>query len=262
LAEAARDGVPNYFDDQRFGSIGKHRAFVARKLIDEDYEAALRLALVEPYEFDKAELKEQKRIVRERWGQWEAIRDRLRRGPVHGVVRYLLEHPGDFRGAFGGLRADLKSLYLAAYQSHIWNRLLAAWLEQRCRTEQLVTLELRLGRFPVFRNLDEQQRPEFQTRTLPLPSARLKLADDDPVKPLLDEVLQEEGLTLSQMKFKHFREPFFAKGDRAAVIVPVNLEHGALPDDLNEGSQKLELRFELPRGCYATMLVKRITVSG
>jgi tRNA pseudouridine13 synthase len=42
--------------------------------------------------------------------------------------------------------------------------------------------------------------------------------------------------------------------------VPVaNLEWEAGDDDLNCGRRKLTLHFELPRGCYATMVVKRLT---
>ena len=42
-------------------------------------------------------------------------------------------------------------------------------------------------------------------------------------------------------------------------VRPAGLEHTAAADDLNRGRQKLTLRFDLPRGSYATMLVKRVT---
>jgi tRNA pseudouridine13 synthase len=55
------------------------------------------------------------------------------------------------------------------------------------------------------------------------------------------------------------QKPFFSKGDRAACIRPSNLGHDAGVDELNSGKRKLTLRFDLPRGAYATMLVKRVS---
>jgi tRNA pseudouridine13 synthase len=261
LKEVRRDGVPNYFDDQRFGSVGRERQFIARKLIDGDYEAALRLALVEPYEFDRAAEKEEKRILRKNWGDWGSVQAQLRRGPISPIVAHLTHNPTDFRGAFARLRPDLKTLWLAAYQSHLWNRLLSRWLDRHCRTEQMVPLLLRLGPVHLCRNLDDKQRAEFHAQQLPLPSARLRMTVEDPLRELVNEVMREEGLALAQMKLKHFREPFFSKGDRAAFLVPANVEGRMEPDELQAGKMKLLAAFELPRGCYATMVIKSV-VSG
>src|SRR5262249_49967612 len=53
LEEVRAEGVPNYFDDQRFGSAGAGGEFVARLMVLERYEEALRLALTGPYEHDR-----------------------------------------------------------------------------------------------------------------------------------------------------------------------------------------------------------------
>lgn len=260
LEEVARDGVPNYFDDQRFGSVGKSRRFVARYLIDADYERALRLALAEHYEFDPAPVRQQKNLLRERWGDWQNLREKLT-GDLGRIVTYLADHPTDFRGAFARLRADLKGLYLSAYQSYLWNKLLSRWIESQCRLDQLLTIRLQLGPVLAFRHLSPEQRSRFDAQTLPLPCARLTLSPDDPIKPLLDAVLREEDLELSQIKLKHFREPFFSKGDRAVLFHPRDLTWHQEADEIYRGKQKLTLQFVLPRGCYATMLVKRITAA-
>src|SRR5258708_6745211 len=55
------EGVPNYFDDQRFGSVtGPGGEFIARLLVRGRFEEALRLALTAPYEHDRAAGKEEK----------------------------------------------------------------------------------------------------------------------------------------------------------------------------------------------------------
>jgi tRNA pseudouridine13 synthase len=109
------------------------------------------------------------------------------------------------------------------------------------------------------RSLDPEQRRTLHELRLPLPSARLKLATDDPTKVLIENVLRDDGLELAQMKLKHFREPFFSKGERPAFFLTRELTECVEKDDLHKRRCKAVLGFELPSGCYATMVVKRIT---
>jgi tRNA pseudouridine13 synthase len=74
-----------------------------------------------------------------------------------------------------------------------------------------------------------------------------------------EEALRAEGLALAELKIKGMQKPFFSKGDRVGCVRPANLTHTAEADDLNAGRRKLTLKFDLPRGSYATMLVKRVT---
>jgi tRNA pseudouridine13 synthase len=117
----------------------------------------------------------------------------------------------------------------------------------------------RLGDLPVPRGMRAELLDEWRTLHLPLPSSRLKIDPAAPWADSLTEVMEEEGVPLEAMKLKDFRKPFFSKGDRAAAVIPVGLSAEAEEDELNLGKQKLTLRFDLPRGCYATMVVKRLT---
>lgn len=260
LAEVAQHGVPNYFDDQRFGSVSGGE-FVAQALVQGDFEKGLRLALASPYEHDRAEQKKEKAILCNHWGDWAACKVKLPRGHARILVEYLIHRPGDFRGAVARLRPELRGLYLSAYQSHLWNRMLARWLRQHCPAEQLVNVALRLGEVPMHRRLDEGQRGELMALQLPLPSARLKLEPADPGAPLIHAVLAEEGLELRQLRVKGVREMFFSKGARAALCLPTALTHEFADDELHGHRLKLLLKFDLPRGAYATLIVKRVTGS-
>jgi tRNA pseudouridine13 synthase len=258
VEEIRRDGLPNYFDDQRFGSVGGAGEFVARLLVRGQFEEALRLALAGEYEHDRAEQKREKAVLRRLWGNWPGCKEQLPKGHARSLVDYLVHHPGDFRGAVARLRPELRGLYLSAYQSHLWNRMLARWLVQHCRPEQLLPVHLRLGNVPFPRRLDPEQLAGLAPLQLPLPSARTKLAADDPRWPLVDSVLAEEGLVLSQLQVKGIRELFFSKGERAALCRPAGLSCELQPDEVNKGREKAILAFDLPRGSYATLIVKRI----
>jgi tRNA pseudouridine13 synthase len=276
LREVADAGLPNYFDDQRFGSVGEQgengrggegslrevppTEFVAKEMVSGRFERALWLALAARYEHDRADAKREKAILRELWGQWPECQAKLQMGHARILVSYLAAHPTDFKGAVARLRPELQGLYLSAYQSYLWNRMLAAWLTNALGTANLVDVELKLGRVPAPVRAPDECRAAWEALMLPLPSARVRPEPGAPWLPLAEEVLKAEGLTLPELKVKGMQKPFFSKGDRPGCVRPENLSSEPGDDELNKGRRKLTLRFDLPRGSYATMLVKRVTL--
>ncbi len=95
---------------------------------------------------------------------------------------------------------------------------------------------------------------------LPFPSAKTR-TDDEAALALLDAVLADEGLERRQLRFKYPKDSFFSKGVRPALIDIAGLSASIDDDELHSGRRKLILNFDLPRGSYATMLVKRLTQS-
>ncbi|MGE3806321.1 MAG: hypothetical protein AB7K24_16760, partial [Gemmataceae bacterium] len=54
----------------------------------------------------------------------------------------------------------------------------------------------------------------------------------------------------------------FQKGERPAWLLPAGLQAKEGHDELNSNGRRLTLSFELPRGAYATLLVKLIEAHG
>jgi len=257
LSSIAQDGLPNYFDNQRFGSLGESGEFLAKPWCLGDYERAMWLALADPNVHDQRRDLEEKQILRDLWGDWPQCMAKLPQSPAKPIIVHLARNPRDFRRAITLIRQDLRSLWLAAFQSHLWNQVLAALIRQVCRPDQCTTQPIAKSELPFFTSLDPAQRAKLHGTLLPLPSARLHL-DASPFKPLYDHVLTAEGMELRQVRVKYPRDSFFSKGDRPATFQPGSFEHDAAADELYAGQQKLTLRFTLPRGAYATILVKQI----
>lgn len=245
-------GVPNYFDDQRFGSVGFDNQFVAKAMIREDYEAALKLALAAPGKHDRGPAKREKQILNDLWGDWPACKAQLAKGHARSIADYLVGHAGDYRGAVLRLKPELLSLYLSAYQSHIWNLTLAGWLRRHVPAESLRDIKLRMGPAPV-------PTVPWDNLTIPLPSARLPWDESAVWAEPLSEVLTAEGLGLSQIRLSGVRKPFFSRGERAAAVRPTAVTHAVADDDLYPRKRLLRLNFDLPAGCYATMVIKCVT---
>jgi len=257
LAGVAVSGVPNYFDDQRFGSLGASGQFIAEAWCRGEYERALWLALADPNEHDAPARREDKAVLRAHWGDWPSCLGQLSQPDNRRIVQFLAQRPTDFRTAMARLPIDLRGLYVAAFQSHLWNRLLDRYLRTEFAAADLGELPSRLGPVAFPRRLDAGQAAALAGLELPLPSARLK-PEPGPLRDLLDETLREFGIELRQIRIKYPRDTFFSKGYRRAVFFPGDLSHALDADDLYPDRHKLSLAFRLPRGSYATLVVKRL----
>jgi tRNA pseudouridine13 synthase len=239
-AAAVRDGFPDYYDDQRFGSLrGTGGRFVARALLLGDAEAALKLAIASPSREDRSRLKRRRRLLRERWGDFQGLARALDPS-VERRICARLAAGAPFEAAYGLLDRALRTLHLSAYQAHVFNECLRRAIGPSGPSHPGPD-----GPY-VFR---EGDMGPLRERVFPLASG------EAPEDPLLDAVLAEEGVDRGQLARAGFR-----KGSRRAVAFPEELLASPPgPDELNPGRQRLTLAFRLRPGSYATMLVKRCT---
>ena len=260
---AAKAGIPNYFDDQRFGSLGQSGEWIARAWCRGDWERALWLAMADPHPNDPAPEKRQKQILRDNWGNWLECQPLLDRSHRRSIITHLADKvragkPADFRGALARIQVDLRGLYLSAWQSALWNRLLSRFLQTHCPPDLLHTVSLTSGDVVLPTPADPAVTIPWLSQDLPLPSARIDRPEGT-IGDLLDQVLTEEGIELREIRVKYPRDSFFSKGSRRAWVLPQNASASTADDDLYPGQTKVQLAFDLPRGSYATMLVKRVT---
>ncbi|HOA50961.1 MAG TPA: tRNA pseudouridine(13) synthase TruD [Thermogutta sp.] len=258
LQEVGQFGLPNYFDKQRFGSVGWSGDFVARAWCLGDYERALWLALADPHDSDRSSDKKEKAYLREHWGDWLACKQVVRNRFRRAVVAQLADQPGEYRRAMAALRRDQRGLYLAALQSYLWNVMASQWIVRHVPPENRFDVQIGRWAFAFFRRLSDPVLEQFRTTHLPLPSARCPVKTG-PIRELMEQAAAEVGLQVRQLRIKYPRDSFFSKGDRPLLVFPERLVSHTERDELNAGRQKLTLEFDLPRGSYATILVKRIT---
>jgi tRNA pseudouridine13 synthase len=256
-----RDGLPNYFDNQRFGSVGQGGRFIAHAWLLGEYEDALRLALAEPNASDRPDTRTEKAVLRRCWGRWEEAKEQLPRSHARSIVTYLVDHPTDYRGAFARLRRELRSLYFSAFQSHLWNMMLGRLIERITRSDQRTPVPFKVATFPIHHDLDADQAAILAATRIPLPASRSEFPSDELLATIAQNVLDTYGLTWNNLRVKHLRDVFFSKGARLVLFFADGLASEVGADELAAGRQKLRLTFELPKGAYATLVVKRLTVA-
>ena len=82
---------------------------------------------------------------------------------------------------------------------------------------------------------------------------------DDRSRQLYLEILEEHNLRFASFRTRALSRVFFRSFQRKALLFPEGLEISEIKEDeLHPGKKALVLSFSLPRGAFATMLVKRI----
>src|SRR5262249_47396020 len=155
--------------------------------------------------------------LRDCWGNWPEAKRRLERSSARSIVTYLVDHPTDFRGAFARMRRELRTLFFSAFQSHLWNLILARSIENLTRPDQRIVAQLKAGQLPFPCGLGPDQTGSFRRLTIPLPSSRNALPEG-PSRQAAEEVLADFRLTWPDLRVKHLKDVFLSKGSRPALV--------------------------------------------
>ena len=244
----------NYFGDQRFGSARHGRGFLARHLVRGEFEEALRLAVATWARKDSRPVKEFKRAVAEGWGRWQDLAARLKRCPERRAIEHLAREPGDFTGAFAALPYGDQELAVHAYQSHLWNATARRLVAARCAGPgPVLAVKDPFGEmlFPAPGNVPA----DLADLELPVLGRDSPLAE--PWRAAAEETLAEEGLATAMLRIPGLRRPQFGEAPRRLFVRAERFEMTPPEkDDLAPRRLKVALSFELPRGAYATVLLR------
>ena len=253
-------GLPNYFDSQRFGNIRHGQGWIALDLLKGDVKGALQRLVASASPFEPPAKRRLKDALWRSFGDWGACRSIAGKlGRYHSVFEHLRRDPEDYAGAFHRVATRERLIHLYAFQSHLFNRALALHVAEACPDRFGVQgIEGKL-RFPT----GETWLPDAWDGQLMLPGERLQGVDDPDQRALYGRILEmlgiePDGLVLPDVPgFQLKPEP------RAACVVPLELRVRPAEDD-NEfrGRRMVKLQFGLPRGSYATLVVRRLVGPG
>ncbi|MFH1227839.1 MAG: tRNA pseudouridine(13) synthase TruD [Planctomycetota bacterium] len=274
LDEVKRYGLPNYFDEQRFGSVRAGNDFAAKQLIRRDYEGALKTALTSTSGEDRKQVREIRIAIIQNWGKWAELMQLLPRSSERSIINYLRDHqPTNFRRGFELIDPKLVLLYLHAYQSYLWNKGLVRYLSDnsafstgggpasgwRIPHSEFMKIPYMLGEFVFYRQLTVEALESLKGLSIPFMTHRT-VYNDSAIRQIFEGILKEENIRVEDFKIRGMVKTYFRKGERNAIIFPDKLAVTAAEnDELNKGKQKMTVSFEIPRGAYATILVKRLT---
>jgi tRNA pseudouridine13 synthase len=248
-------GVPNYFGQQRFGSRGDTWR-IGQAVLENDQQTAIDLMLGRPGPSDTGDVLKARQLYDA--GDFAAaakawpygFRDNVR------ACRVLERNRGNARRAFHAVDQRLKKFYVNAFQSHLFNRVLGARIDEIDRVRD-GDLAWKHDNGAVFRVEDAAVEKDRAGRfeispTGPIFAPRMTRPGGD-IDELEQSVLREAGIgeenfaRLARMKLHGARRPLRFRPEDLQAATGRD-EHGYF----------VELRFSLPAGCYATMILREI----
>ena len=243
----------NYFGEQRFGSARHGRGFAARRLIEGDFEEALRLLVAVADRKDARQRKGVKRAIAAAWGDWEKLVEELPPCPERAVARRLAETGGDYRAGFAALPPFIKRIAIEAYQSWLWNSVARRFVAGRC-APPLIEIPSRFGDLVL---PGAAAIPAGLAGTL-IPLFSPGTALQDPWRSSAEAVLAGEGIALGDLRIRGLRSPYFGEVPRPLFVDALEFVLGPVEaDESSAGARRFKrlLRFFLPRGSYGTVLL-------
>lgn len=251
-------GVPNYFDDQRFGSLRHGQGFVVKEMIEGNLESALKRMLLYPSAYDPPRDAAFKGRLRRAWGDFATCVKLCHGGKHLSVFEHLARNPGDFAGAFRFVSQRLRLIHLYSFQSYLWNLCVSEYLRAEVPVERHLWLRTDMGPVLAFTKLDPPLDAQLLSRTFPLLAPDVRI-EDPKIAECVERVLTNQNLTLAKLRVPGVEGFAFKAEERPILVVPRHWRAiRSEPDEEHPGLEKLRLRFELQRGSYATMIVKRL----
>jgi tRNA pseudouridine13 synthase len=226
-----RNSIPNYFDEQRFS---KANAEIGRFIVKGDFKAAADTVIKTDNEV----------------------------GPR--IKEWLEEKPNDAVSALKFVPRNTLLMYVHAYQSLLFNEVLSEYILQQDGDATIVDGPVKIA-------VPTKEMPEVR-----IPIFGFGTEHDPMFGALYEKILEREGLVPRDFVIRSL--PFLTvEGDERDAFFKIrDLEIGELEDDdLHSGSEgsgasleqgnrssprfkKQRLTFILPKGCYATMVIKTI----
>jgi tRNA pseudouridine13 synthase len=256
ITQIKKYGFPNYFDDQRFGSLDPLYGFIAEKILKKHFNGALKIYLTRLSSEDRKEEKDRKKFFFENWGFWPACLEKATTPFEKMAFSHLNKVPKGFVPVLQKIPHEDLSLFYSTFQAYLWNTALEEMIRSKIKNSLSIHHGL-AGDYLFYHSLDQGVDSFFKKLTIPTAASNIKWHDEETKKIYL-QILQRHQLKLPMFNITKIRQAFFKTIERNAVVIPRPIRFEILNDDAYEGRQKLVLNFTLPRGSYATMLIKRI----
>ena len=258
------NGFPNFFGVQRFGVIRPITHEIGKLLLHSKFEEAIFLYIGHPIIGEPKNDYEVRQEFERCWDFEWAIKNYPKHLNFERIlIRYLIDHPEDYSGAITQLPKNLGMMFIHAYQSLLFNKILCARIRKELPLNEPILGDIIL---PV----DEYKRPVHKTwitvteKNIQKISKQCKAGKafisgvlfgnqtqfaDGEFGEIEKKVIEEEKVTPDDFIIPEL--PILSsKGNRREVLAPAdNFRFEVYPDHV-------KMNFGLIKGTYATILLR------
>jgi len=270
ITEELDNGVPNFFGVQRFGENRPVTHVVGEAIQRGDLKDAVLIYIARPFPDENEEVQKVRQHV---WDTWD-LKAGLKMYPLRlqferAMMNHLIAHPDDHAGAFRVLSPNLQKMFLHAYQSYIFNiilsrRIAAGMSINEAYDGDVVCFKNEVGMPDTSRlqkvttdNLEGINNLINRGRafvTTPLIGYDTQFSEGRQGE-IEKEVIRELNVDTEGFKVPEMPE-IASKGLRREIVLPVKPEFSVMEDEVHAGKTKVVLEFTLPKGSYATVVLR------
>ncbi len=234
LEVVKRFGFPNYFGEQRFGSVKSRDDFVLRYILKGDFEGAIR-----SYFFGKSDV--------QYWGDWRKLYKTLspaleeyEKDLIRGLIRGLTPEK-----AFRILPKNVRLMFNFAFQSFLWNEYLRIYIEKKYPHVRIPFI----NNWKLSYYLDVDDIEYLRNLSIPYTGHRHR-PEDELLRSVIRTVQKRYGVKREWFDKEVGGMVVMTDGLRKAVVSPTDFKV------LEKTGRRIKLQFVLPPGSYATVLLR------
>ncbi|WNY26996.1 tRNA pseudouridine(13) synthase TruD [Methanolapillus ohkumae] len=265
----ASGGVPNFFGIQRFGTTRPMTHLVGQDILSGDLEKAVLRYIAESYPDEPEHTKEARDYI----AKTKDFKGGLAKMPDHlghekALLNHLISHPGDFKGAFMVLPKNLYTMFVHAYQSYLFNQIICERIRSGLSLNRAEIGDIvcyRKGNIPDpgrletvdVENVDGINHLLKRKRafiTAPLFGSETPLASGVPGQ-IERAVIEKTGFCADDFKVPAFSETA-SRGLRKEILLEAEPKTEVISDEDFPGKTALSIEFQLPKGSYATTVLR------
>jgi tRNA pseudouridine13 synthase len=221
-------GTPNYFGYQRFGTIRPNTHLVGKELVNGNLEGAVMGYLGNPFKTERSDAYDARKFLQESKDFRKALEVFPRRlNFERSMLDALSKNPRDYAGALRRLPKKLRWILVHAYQGFLFNKILSRMIERG--------LELKGKTIPLFgfeSSFSKGEQGEIERLVLEAEEMDLENFEIKPMPELSSKGLHRDASIETEPKFK------------------------LSDDEVNRGKLKCVVEFNLPKGSYATVVLR------
>lgn len=257
-------GFPNFFGIQRFGAVRPITHIVGKHIVQGDFEKAVLTYVANPVKGEPEEAYEARKNLQEDLDFRKALRDFPEKLSFEkAILNHLVKNEQDFVGGLSQLPDNLLSMFVHAYQSFLFNKILSRRMESRLPLNEPVLGDYVLPldrdglpnhRRPIIVNGHNLQKVSSQAKKRKafvsgVLFGRESVFSEGEMGKIERGVIEEEGPEREDFLIPRMRR-LSSKGTRREIMAPL------YELNMEKEEDSIVLEFQLNKGCYATALLR------
>jgi len=211
--------IPNYFDEQRFS---KNNAEIGKAIIKKHFKKVVDLILEDSSEKTS--------------------------GFEEDVKEHISGFPNDFIGAIKKIPKKTRMMYVHAFQSLMFNRTVLELIISEKVNYKKVQYQHGFFAFPL---------KTMKNLKLPIIGFGTEFRNKK-IKEISSKILEEEEIKLRDFIVRGMPELASEGDERNMFVNAEDINFKTEKDELNNNKKKCIISFKLPKGSYATIVIKKI----